>query len=97
MSSGTILLLVRNPDQIGECLGSIDLLCRSKSNIQVVVLGTGSDSDWEDKVFPLGRLQTCGVECYTDTPAEAQSCGFHLLNKKGIAALLTRADVVIPL
>jgi hypothetical protein len=97
MSTATILLLIRHPDQIGECLSSIDLLCRSTSKIQVVVLGSEPDSQWKNRAYPLGRFQSSGVECYTDTPAEARLCGFQVLDKRGIAALLTRADVVIPL
>ena len=78
-------------------MSSIDLLCRSMSKIQVVVLGSEPDSHWKDGAFLLGRFQASGVECYSDAPAAAQSCGFRVLDKNGIAALLTRAEVVIPL
>lgn len=97
MTRKTILLLIRRPDRIGDCLSSLDLLHRSASKIQVVVLGAGPDASPPGTAACLAPFRKSGIECYTDTPGGAEADGFQVLSRKAIAALLAGADVVIPL
>jgi hypothetical protein len=97
MTCKTILLLIRRPDQIGDCLSYFDLLHRPASKIQVVVLGAGTDSSLQDNAACLARFRKAGIECYTDTPGGVGAGRFQVVSRKEIAALLAGADVVIPL
>lgn len=73
------------------------LFCRSGSKIQVIFLGEAPCSLDESEKIQLAPFQRSGVEFYTDTPGQLEFRGFNLVNQSEIAALLYRADVVVPL
>jgi hypothetical protein len=97
MKPKTIALLIREPQQLGECLSSVGFLSRSASKIQIVLLDAFGSGVCRAVGERLAAFQRDGVECYADGPHVLEPHGFRTLDRSQIAALLLHADVVIPL
>lgn len=97
MEIETIALLIREPAQIGNCLSSIDLLCRLKAQVKLILLGSKDLCDRDQTICRLQAFQDAGIECFADAPGEMQARGFQILDPDRIAQLVTRADMVIAL
>jgi len=97
MKSDNIALLIRDPQQIGNCLSSIDYFCRSNAKIRIILLEAAHACHHPQWICRLEALAGPGVECYADAPGEMQAHGFQVVETAQIAQLLAQADMVITL